>query len=749
MILNIKTKTEVRLAMRSFYGFFIVGVILLAIAGGALAAENNGGPFTASGNFGDAPILPFDGGGPDAFGYYFVDSGDSAFNAPQYNWIEISGYGADIGFTDDDENLGPFPIGFTFNYYGVDFITFRACTNGFASFSATTNTWTNTSIPTAAEPNDLLAVFWEDLDFSIGGDAYYYSNNSDTLIIEWKDVAYHVGSGTASFEAIITADGNILYQYEAITGTEDSHTIGIEDQSGTTGLQYVYNTGSNETGVSILFARIAPDYGAMDILVLAADEVSAYIASIGAYADIAQVDYFDGRTGTPTLGYLEGYDCVVVSSNNRFLDSTATGDILADYLDAGGAVVLQNFCFFSGYGLAGRIMSDYAPFYKGNAYQVRTLGTFDAGHSLMTGVYSMIDTYSVNVTLRNSPTVVASYDDGTPLVAYNPANRLVAINSYMGDFQRNAGDFIALSHSAILFASSEQGEILFITADPESPSDSRRALSEFPDIHGIEIYDGTRAVPSLSLLQQYNTAVVWSNTGFSDAATMGNRLADYLDDGGAVVLLQFCFADGWELQGRLMSSYSPFAAGANRHETHTLGWHQTGHYLMNGVNAISDYFTANVTIQNGGVTVASWDDSSPFVAYNPTNDMVVINGYIGGAHLYTGDMMTLVHNAINYARGTTAIDNDISTPSRFELAQNYPNPFNPVTTISFEIPQRSNVKLEVVNVLGQRVTVLNDGELEAGRHSISFNASALGSGVYFYRLTDGQNIRTKKMIIVK
>jgi len=726
-----------------------LGAVILLMLCSAAIAGNHSGNASASGDFEQFPILPLDNGGPDAYGYYFIDSGDSAFNAPVYNWIEISGYGTAIDFNSDDQNLGPFLIGFTFRYYGVDFLTFRACTNGFISFTSNSNSWTNVAIPTAAEPNNLLAAYWEDLDFISSGDAYYYSNNSDTLIVEWLNVPYHIGGGIASFQAILTADGNILYQYLSITGAHDSHTIGIENQTGTVGLQYIFNAARDETGTAVLFTLTPPDYGARDVLVIAADGASEYMAALTPYGDIGTVDYFDGRTGTPTLGILQNYDCVVVWSNNRFQDSIATGDVLADYLDAGGSVVLQNFCFFRGFGLAGRIMSEYAPFQKGTSYVARTLGTYDVGHPLMAGVSALIDTYAVNVTLINSPILVASYSDGTPLVAYNPANKLVAINAYYGDLSRFVGDFIALSHNAIIFATNKPTDILFIVSDPEGWSEARRDLLEYWDIQGIDMYNGQIGTPSLDFLQQYDAAIVWSNIVFDNSTMLGNRLADYLDSGGGVVLLQFCFAITWELQGRIMSSYSPFAAGANRHETRTMGWHNPSHFLMTGVNAISDYYTANVTIQNGGITVASWDDSSPFVAYNPNNHMVAINGYIGGAQQFTGDMMVLVHNAINYSRGTTSVEDDGILPGKFDLAQNYPNPFNPTTTIAFDIPRESHVSLEVFNILGQRVTVLNDGELEAGHHTISFDASGLGSGVYFFRLAAGDKASTKKMVILK
>lgn len=88
-------------------------------------------------------------------------------------------------------------------------------------------------------------------------------------------------------------------------------------------------------------------------------------------------------------------------------------------------------------------------------------------------------------------------------------------------------------------------------------------------------------------------------------------------------------------------------------------------------------------------------------------------------------------------------------PRRFQLHQNYPNPFNPTTAISFELPVAQNTRLEVFNVLGQRVSVLVDQWLPAGSHTIGFDGSNLASGVYLYRLKTDTHEDTRKMVMVK
>lgn len=100
------------------------------------------------------------------------------------------------------------------------------------------------------------------------------------------------------------------------------------------------------------------------------------------------------------------------------------------------------------------------------------------------------------------------------------------------------------------------------------------------------------------------------------------------------------------------------------------------------------------------------------------------------------------------------INVEVKAPVEFGLDQNFPNPFNPSTSISFSLAVDSKVKINVYNLLGQQVAALINSELTAGKHDITFDASDLNSGVYFYKIeangNDGQNfISTKKMILTK
>jgi hypothetical protein len=88
-------------------------------------------------------------------------------------------------------------------------------------------------------------------------------------------------------------------------------------------------------------------------------------------------------------------------------------------------------------------------------------------------------------------------------------------------------------------------------------------------------------------------------------------------------------------------------------------------------------------------------------------------------------------------------------PADYSLTQNYPNPFNPSTMIKFSLGKTGFTTLKLYDVLGKEVATLVNGELEAGQHEVTFDASSLPSGTYFYTLTSGSFAETRKMMFLK
>jgi len=85
----------------------------------------------------------------------------------------------------------------------------------------------------------------------------------------------------------------------------------------------------------------------------------------------------------------------------------------------------------------------------------------------------------------------------------------------------------------------------------------------------------------------------------------------------------------------------------------------------------------------------------------------------------------------------------------YELAQNYPNPFNPTTKIRFQIPQQLFVTIKIFDVLGNEVVTLVQEEKSAGEYDLTWETENLTSGIYYYRITAGDFIQTRKMVFLK
>jgi hypothetical protein len=167
--------------------------------------------------------------------------------------------------------------------------------------------------------------------------------------------------------------------------------------------------------------------------------------------------------------------------------------------------------------------------------------------------------------------------------------------------------------------------------------------------------------------------------------------------------------------------------------------------------------TINITysvIQGGWPGVGNIDEDPMFV--DPDNgDFRLL---IGSPCIDAGDPnapldpdgTTADIGAVCYQTPTAINDPDFpELPGEFALSQNYPNPFNASTTIRFSLSRRSEVVINIYDVLGRCVTTLRPGVLPAGEHQALWQADAFASGVYFYRLRAGANVDTRKMILLK
>lgn len=168
------------------------------------------------------------------------------------------------------------------------------------------------------------------------------------------------------------------------------------------------------------------------------------------------------------------------------------------------------------------------------------------------------------------------------------------------------------------------------------------------------------------------------------------------------------------------------------------------------LNVASNKLASRHVASVDGITVSQVITYTTDLIYDddPTNDQEPYNilRYINsGKMLQAGSLPSNIPEVFYML----SVNGNNDLPTEFVLSQNYPNPFNPVTIISFNLPSASDVKLEVYNMLGQVVSTVYEGHLGVGQHSYSWNGSHVASGVYLYKLTAGDFVEMKNMVLLK
>jgi hypothetical protein len=148
-------------------------------------------------------------------------------------------------------------------------------------------------------------------------------------------------------------------------------------------------------------------------------------------------------------------------------------------------------------------------------------------------------------------------------------------------------------------------------------------------------------------------------------------------------------------------------------------------------------------------TVSALDSQEIIVTFSPS---VVGTSYNGLSNILNNSNNDQSYSLILRGVGdepSAVGDPAAGLPAEFSLAQNYPNPFNPSTEIQFALPMDANVNLTVINLLGQEVATVASGFHTAGIHTVSFQATNLPSGLYFYRLDAADFTAIRKMMLMK
>ena len=201
-------------------------------------------------------------GGPDPFGYRWIDSFEP--NGPQYVWTDISTNPNAVNVTNNftpnkDDGYQTIPLGITFPFYGTNYTTGYLSTNGFLSFTALTSAYlTNAAIPGTALPNNIIAAFWDDLDGRNQGTVHTLTEGNK-FTIQFTNWQKYNAQGSLTFQIVLFSSGRIMIYYNNMNAVLNSATVGIENATGTVGLQVAYNANYVQNNMALKI-EAAPEW---------------------------------------------------------------------------------------------------------------------------------------------------------------------------------------------------------------------------------------------------------------------------------------------------------------------------------------------------------------------------------------------------------------------------------------------------------------------------------------------------------
>ncbi len=239
-----------------------------------------------------------DAGGPDAFGYVWVDSDEPG--GPTFDWVDISLTGTDIiGVMSDDTAVGPYNIGFNFPYYGNTYTQLYVGDNGIIGFALPgLDSRVKTPLPTANTPNNILAWLWDDLhpnNLNNPGGHVYVGNSSGNFVIQFVNYPeYQALIGEViTAEVILKPNGDILFQYLNVAAGFDAANcaVGIENANGTDGLEVAFLTTYVKNNLTVEFSTpfqwVGLSQGSGSLLSGESDSIAVKVLS----GELADGDY--------------------------------------------------------------------------------------------------------------------------------------------------------------------------------------------------------------------------------------------------------------------------------------------------------------------------------------------------------------------------------------------------------------------------------------------------------------------------
>ena len=268
------------------------------------------------------------------------------------------------------------------------------------------------------------------------------------------------------------------------------------------------------------------------------------------------------------------------------------------------------------------------------------------------------------------------------------------------------------------------------------------------------VFDFANQAPGtapINFASTYNKFTIFFDFNFEDEAVERTYFWDDIAFGGEGVIVPPATPIGFVAQnninGEPVGSGEMFlAAGPNNVENpnveYRLYYARTADDVENPIEEANEYEFGSTPGDGDGVNAFGFN----ITGLDPgTSYTFWLHQYNSSTDLFSEPA---VATEVSGGEGTS-VEEPGELVRDFHLSQNYPNPFNPTTMIEFAVPEATEVTLEVFSINGQRVATLLNGSVQAGQHSVSFDATNLSSGIYLYRLQAGSEVMMRQMTLIK
>ncbi|MEP0265172.1 T9SS type A sorting domain-containing protein [Dokdonia sp.] len=510
------------------------------------------------------------------------------------------------------------------------------------------------------------------------------------------------------------------------------------------------------------------------VLVLGSPGNPDWILDVEAQLDgtgLVAADTFLTSTGTPTLAEVQAYDAVMVFTDAGAADPMAFGDILGQYIDAGGAVVDATFTpnvpitgGFTAYEL-------YSASGQSNGANLG-IGTInDPGHPILDNVTSFdggtASFHNTGGTVAAGATIIAEYTTAAPLIivqeGVGPANaRRAFLNFYppsidaRDDFWDTTSDGATIMANALVWTANLTDYTVLIVGSPGNPDwilDVEEKLEETGTI-GADTFLSSTGTPTLAELQNYDAVYLFTDAGAADPVALGNVLEQYIDAGSPVVDATF-------------TPNVPITGGFTQYELYSASGQSNGANLGFGTilepsdpiltdvtnfdGGTASFHNTGGTIASGATVIVEYPDGSPLIIRDdnvgPANTRrVFLNFYPPSIDARddfwdtTSDGAQIMRNALLWAIDGVVLATDDNTQTDLGISV-YPNPTDNQLTIT----NTSGISIERTLIIDLTGRIIQTIDLQDAA-SRTVDVSALSTGIYFLRLENGNNSNVIKFI---